>query len=83
VTSISKTASTLVFAGSNFDFDATFSPVVSVGEVEASSVVIDSAEQVTATWNLGVPVLSADTTPVFYYENTDGVKHFAQNDQTV
>jgi hypothetical protein len=60
VSSVSKTATTIVFTGSNFGTSAApLTGSASFMGVDADSVNVDSATQVTATWTDGVPLTDA------------------------
>lgn len=65
--------STLVFTGTNFDI-ASFTASATFLGIQADSVVVDSATQATATFNLGVPIASEAPVLVF---TQDPVVHFA------
>lgn len=62
VASTSKTDGTIVFTGTNLDI-AGFTASATFANVLADSVVIDSATQATATFNLGVPIVNGNTFP--------------------
>jgi hypothetical protein len=64
-----------VFTGTNLDI-ADFVAAASFFDVEATSVVIDSATQATATFDLGVPVVNGDVFPQLVFTQ-DAVVHYA------
>ena len=66
VESTSLTANTIVFTGTNLDI-GDFTASASFFDVEATSVVIDSATQATATFDLGVPVVNGDVYPLLKF----------------
>ena len=76
----------MVYTGTNF-FTAGYTAGSSLDGIEASTVVVDSATQVTATWTNGVPVLSAATKPVLSFKTSDvsqgSLTHFAIVSETV
>ena len=74
VQSVSKTDSTIVFTGTNFDI-ADFTHSAFYFNVEATSVVVDSATQATATFDLGVPVANGEVFPFLVFSKDD-VKHY-------
>ena len=74
VTSVSKTDTTIVFAGTNFDI-ADFSASASFAGITADSVVVDSATQATATFTLGVPVVSTDQYPELVFNKSALIYH--------
>jgi hypothetical protein len=61
VTSASlSSANTIVFTGENFDL-ADFTASATFSSIEADTIVVDSANQITATFALGVPIASAES----------------------
>lgn len=66
--SSSKTSTTIVFTGTNYDISG-YTATAIFGGIAADSIVVDSASQVTATFTKGVPVVSADTAPVLTFTN--------------
>jgi hypothetical protein len=76
---LTNTATQIVFTGTDF-FTADFTAGASFGGVDADSVTVDSATQATATWNLGLPVVTAATVPVLSFKSTvagSTLTHFA------
>lgn len=69
VTSVTKTTDKIVFTGANF-LTADFKALTSLAGVDADSVVIDSATQVTATFTKGIPPLSNASIPELKFETT-------------
>jgi hypothetical protein len=57
LTSMTKTDTTMVLTGTSF-YTAGYTTRVSYMGIDATSVVVDSATQVTATWTGGVPLTS-------------------------
>jgi len=55
VKSLSKTGTTLVFTGENF-YTVGYTAVATYNKIKATSVVVDSATQATATWEGGLPI---------------------------
>jgi hypothetical protein len=67
----------IVFTGTNF-FATGYSANATYGGTFADSVTIDSATQVTATWNYGLPPLGVDVVPILRFDETGTeVQHFA------
>lgn len=66
VTEVSKTDDTLVFTGTGFDL-ADFTVSAEFAGVTADAVVVDSSTQATATFTLGVPVVSQDEFPTLLF----------------
>jgi hypothetical protein len=60
ITALSKTDTTMVITGTGFLAAASYTATVSYMGINATSAVIDSATQVTATWTNGLP-LTAET----------------------
>jgi hypothetical protein len=75
VTSVSKTETTIVFTGTNLDL-ADFTPTASFASIDADSIVVDSSTQITATFNLGVPIVNSEEAPLLTFSKDD-TKHFA------
>lgn len=76
VSSFTTSGSNILVSGSNF-LTSGFSAQLTYAGVTADSVSIDSASQVTATFNLGVP-LSTSVKPVLWFESS-AVSHWAIN----
>lgn len=74
-TSTSKTTTTIVFTGTNYDISG-FSANASFGGVVADSIVIDSANQVTATFTKGVPVVNSETAPVLTFTSSSTTEEY-------
>jgi hypothetical protein len=68
-----------VFTGTNFDI-ADFTASATFAGISADSVVIDSATQATASFNLGVPI--ANESPVLAFTK-DSVIHYAPSASSV
>jgi hypothetical protein len=81
VTSVSKTDSTIVFTGTGF-YLADFTANASFASINADSVAVDSSTQITATFNLGVPVVASAAAPLLTFTNGD-IKHFAASATTL
>jgi len=74
---MANTNDKIIFTGTNF-FTASYTAHVSYAGVPATSVAIDSATQVTATWTKGVPVASAAAVPTLYFNETSSdLIHYA------
>ena len=77
VESLTKTDTTIVFTGQNFEAGLFpggkgVTAKVSFMGIESKSVIIDSATQVTATFDMGVPTTSLNTQiPKLYFEDAD------------
>jgi hypothetical protein len=56
-----------VLTGTDFDFDSDYSPSAEFADINADTVVVDSATQVTATFTLGVPFTSEELYPVLSF----------------
>ena len=70
VSSISNSKSTILFTGTNFDI-TDFTHTASFYDVEATSVVIDSVTQATATFDLGIPVVIGEVFPYLVFTKDD------------
>ena len=80
VTSITNTVSgQIVFTGTNFFTAAqNFTASASYGGAMADSVTVDSATQVTAQWNYGLPPIGQSIVPSLWFDETGtDVKHSA------
>jgi hypothetical protein len=67
VSSIANTVSNqIVFTGTNF-FTTGYLANASYGGAPADAVTIDSATQVTATWNFGLPPIDKDEVPSLWF----------------
>ena len=75
MTEVSKTDATLVFTGTGFDLDG-FTVSAEFAGVIADHLVVDSSTQATATFNLGVPVVSQDEFPTLLFSQ-DALIHYA------
>ena len=75
VESTSLTQTTIVFTGTNLDI-ADCTATASFFDVDATSVVVDSATQATATFDLGVPVVTGDVFPELLFTK-DAIVYFA------
>lgn len=76
---MTKTDTTVVFTGSDF-FTAGFNANSSLAGVYADTIVVDSATQVTATWNKGVPALSSPSKAELFFKTTtadDSLTHYS------
>lgn len=73
--STAKTDTTIVFTGTNFDI-ASYTPSATFAGVHAHSVVVDSASQATATFNLGVPIVTGNEFPELIF-TSESVVHYA------
>jgi len=73
VSEIAKTETTLVFTGTNF-FTADFDLFATLDGIKADSIVVDSANKVTATWTKGVPVIKTASKPVLSFQTTQAAK---------
>lgn len=70
VDSLTKTDTTIVFTGKNFYTTDHVGKANFIG-IQADSVVVNSATQVTATWTTGVPTTSSTSEyPVLYFVKT-------------
>jgi hypothetical protein len=77
VTSITNTATQIVFTGTNF-FTTDFNAHAAYSDVPADTVVVDSATQVTATWTMGIPPMGTDVIPDLWFNSTSGeIVHMA------
>jgi len=76
--SLSSTNDQIVFTGTDF-FTSAYSAHASFAGVPATSVSIDSATQVTATWVKGVPVASTSASPSLYFNSSssEDLLHYA------
>jgi hypothetical protein len=81
VTSVSKTDSTIVFTGTNFDL-VDFTAAASFASIDADSVVVDSNTQITATFTLGVPTVASAEAPLLKFTSND-ISHFAVSATTL
>jgi hypothetical protein len=72
---VTKTDGTIVFTGTNLDL-ADFEVSAIFANVDATSVVIDSATQATATFSLGVPIVTGTEYPKLVFSK-EGVEHYA------
>lgn len=67
----------IVFTGTDF-FATGYTANASYGGTVADSVTIDSATQVTAIWNYGLPPLGTDVVPTLRFDETGtDVQHYA------
>lgn len=64
---ISGDSYSIVFTGSNF-LALPYTAKVTYADISADTVTVDSSEQVTATWTLGVPVSSTTSKPTLVFE---------------
>jgi hypothetical protein len=62
---------TIVFTGTDFDFSADYSPLAEFNGIDADTVVVDDATTATATFTLGVPFTTEDTTPILSFLKSD------------
>lgn len=62
---------TIVFDGTDFEFSDDYSPLAEFNGIFADTVVVDDATQVTATFTLGVPITSNETTPILSFMKSD------------
>lgn len=75
-------SNTVVFTGTNF-FTRGFVANSSYGGVDADTVTVDSATQVTAVWTLGMPPLGQDLIPELWFESTTtDTVHYAYTTDT-
>jgi hypothetical protein len=84
VTAISNAVlNQIVFTGTSF-YTAGYTANASYGGAFADTITIDSATQVTATWNYGLPPLDADEQPVLWFDQTGSdVRHYANISQSL
>ncbi len=78
---MSISGNSLVITGANF-FTADFTAKAKYAGVEATSVTIDSANQVTATWTSGVPRFNTAVAPSLWFEGAQAT-HWAAGTATV
>lgn len=64
-------SSSIVFTGTDFDFSADYSAIATFAGIQADSVVVNSATQATATFNLGAPLVIGDTKAVLSFLKDD------------
>mmetsp|Transcript_20898 Transcript_20898/g.32327 ORF Transcript_20898/g.32327 Transcript_20898/m.32327 type:complete len:101 (-) Transcript_20898:1852-2154(-) len=57
--------------------------MVTVEGLNASTVVLDSPSQITATFDLGVPVTGGEIEPTVFFFHLSGAVHFAKNEETI
>jgi hypothetical protein len=62
---------TIVFTGTDFDFSGDYSPLAEFNGINADTVVVDDATTATATFNLGIPFTTEDTTPILSFLKSD------------
>ena len=69
-----------MFTGTNF-FTSNYVAQASLNGINADTVSIDSATKVTATWTLGVPVISGSQIPSLWFNGsaTSSGVHWASN----
>lgn len=67
----------IIFTGTNF-FITGYTGGASYGGINADTVVIDSATQVTATWDFGFPPLGQAVAPSLWFDETSSnTTHYA------
>lgn len=78
VTGAATTGSTIVFSGTSF-YTSGYSAVAIFNGIKADTVVANSATSVTATWNLGVPIVANASVPHLFFvqDGATGVEFIA------
>ena len=70
-----------MFTGENFDL-ADFTASATFSSIDADSIVVNSANQITATFALGVPIASAESAALLRFTNND-VQVYASSEKTL